>query len=88
MLPNKTNVTIGNSLTITHEHISNSTVAGLEYVTNSNADAFNFLRSIAEYYSIRVENKLEQNIEGTLQKHYTWIGRYLPDVIYRAGLIG
>jgi hypothetical protein len=87
VIPDNTNVVVGN-LPISYKHINQYTINGLEYVAKSNSAAFNFLKAVAKYYSIWVQNEKEQNLESTLEKNYNGIGTLLSDIIYKAGLIG
>ncbi len=87
VIPENTNVVVG-SLPISYKYINQYTVNGLEYVANNNPAAFNFLKAVAKYYSIWVQNEKEQNLESTLEKNYNAIGTLLSDIIYKAGLIG
>lgn len=63
-----------------------STISGLKYVTN-NPQAFPFLKGIASYYKIWVNNEMAQNLEPTLEKGYDTIVSELDHIIYRGGLV-
>jgi hypothetical protein len=73
-------------LKINYEHLYPSTVEGLEYVTR-NPYSLNFLKVIADYYSIIVTNEAPQDLLPTLEENYAGFGKTLKEVIYKGGLI-
>jgi uncharacterized protein (DUF427 family) len=45
------------------------------------------LKAIANYYSIRVQNEVQANLQSTLEKNYNDMGKIISEIIFRAGLI-
>jgi len=90
VLPTRQTVNIsklpGSQLSINHEHLLPSTVEGLEYVV-VNPSSFNFLKIVAEYYSLIVQNEAPRNLTSALEKGYDGIGRTIKEVIYKGGLV-
>ncbi|MGB8933988.1 MAG: hypothetical protein WCC17_02630 [Candidatus Nitrosopolaris sp.] len=74
------------SLKVPPNLLSASAITGLEYAINS-PEAFGFLKGIAEYYNIWVNNEEIQNLEATLKSGDEAISRELEYVIYRGGLV-
>lgn len=52
-----------------------------------NPSAFNFLKAIAEHYSMLVPNEVPENLKTTLEKHYAGLGKTIKEVIYKGGLV-
>jgi hypothetical protein len=89
VIPDRGAVSISKTsdLPINYEYLLLPTARGLEYVVN-NTHAFDFLKSIAQHYSIIVNNEVRENVISTLEKHYDGIGKLIGKTIYEAGLVG
>jgi KAP family P-loop domain len=69
--------------------INSTTITGLNYIS-TNPDAFNFFAAIAKIYQLRANNDVQANVDSVLEKAYSsdTLGKLIPEIIYRAGLIG
>lgn len=88
VFPNKGKVSISkvSELPINYEYLFLPTVKGLEYVVKT-PYAFDLLKTAADYYSIKVNNEVPDQVIPTLEKKYEGIGKQMGKIIYEAGLI-
>jgi len=64
-----------------------STIEGLEQISKD-IESFNFIKAIADYYSIWVENEQTENLRPTLEIFHERVSKLMLEIIFRAGLIG
>lgn len=84
-LPDHTNANL-NGLVVSYKDLLLTTVEGFELVLGY-PHLFEFLRAIAIFFEMRVNNDRTQNLEQTLEKLYKDEGVLLKDTLGFAGLI-
>jgi GTPase SAR1 family protein len=85
VIPDQTNIHL-NKLPITYRHLLATTVEGFELIIGK-PDLFEFLRAVAIFFGMRVNNDDDRFLEDTLQKIYDKEGILLKETLGFAGLI-
>jgi hypothetical protein len=85
VIPDQTNVHL-NKLPITYRHLLPTTVEGFELIIGRPA-LFEFLRAIATFFGMRVNNDDDRFLEETLSRLYQNEGVLLKETVEFAGLI-